>query len=212
MNIFVFSTLFYAIFLTSIAVGPVFITISNISINYGTRNGLFAVIGVIIANILYMFVGALFAMKVINTLPDGLIQIVSFIASLFLLYIAFCFFKKEIKDNNNDNFFKIKFTTIIKMFFITLSSPVVIAGYSVTFLSVSDMVKDNFFSAFFGGVSASIVAYSSIAIVFGLLGKKISKMNFSTKNKILLILNKIAGSLLLTFAVILIFNFLRKFF
>ena len=210
MNLHAFLTLFYPIFLTSVAVGPVFITISNIAINYGIKNGLFAVIGVVFGNILYMFIGALTARQIINSLPQNLIQIVSLLASLFLLYIAINFFRKDVRKMKDNNVFDFNIKTIFKMFFITLSSPVVIAGYSITFLSVVGVVEKYFWSSIFGGVFAAIIAYSLVAIVFGFISIKIHNFNENTKYKILSILNKIAVTLLSGFALLLIFNFIKE--
>jgi len=210
MNLHAFLTLFYPIFLTSIAVGPVFITISNIAINYGIKNGLFAVIGVIFGNILYMFIGALTARQIINSLPQNIIQIVSLLASLFLLYIAINFFRKDVRKMKDNNIFDFNIKTIFKMFFITLSSPVVIAGYSITFLSVVNVVEKYFWSSIFGGVCAATIAYSLVAIAFGFIGLKINNFSEDKKYKILNILNKIAGTLLSGFATLLIFNFAKE--
>ena len=212
MNFLVFWTLFYPIFLTSIAVGPVFITTANISITYGMKNGLFAVIGVAFGNILYMFIGALTAQSLIVAIPDNVMIFVSFLATLFLIYIAIGFWRKNISNVEKTKAFKPNFKTIVKMFTITLSSPVVIAGYSITFLTFASFVRKSFFSAISGGVIAAIIAYSLIAIVFGLLGKKIRKLQKEKYLKLLVILNKTASVLLLGFASITLFNFFRTIF
>ena len=212
MNFSVFWTLFYPIFLTSIAVGPVFITTANISITYGLKNGLFAVIGVAFGNILYMLIGALTAQSLIVAIPDKVMLFVSFLATLFLIYIAIGFWRKTITNIEKTKAVKPNLKTIIKMFTITLSSPVVIAGYSITFLTFAGAVRKSFLSAILGGIIAAIIAYSLIAIVFGLLGKKIKKLPKEKYLKLLVILNKTASVLLLGFASITLFNFFRTIF
>ena len=212
MNFSVFLTLFYPIFLTSIAVGPVFITTANISITYGLKNGLFSVVGVAFGNILYMFIGALTAQSLIVAIPDKVMLFVSFLATLFLIYIAIGFWRKTITNIEKTKAFKQNFKTILKMFTITLSSPIVIAGYSITFLTFASAVRKSFFSAIFGGITSAIIAYSLIAVVFGLLGKKIKKLQKEKYLKLLVIFNKTASVLLLGFASITLFNFFRTIF
>ena len=209
MSITSFWTIFYAIFLTSIAVGPVFITITNISITYGIKNGIFSVIGVAFGNILYMTIGALTAQQLISAIPDTAMMIISFVATLFLISMAIGFWKKDISKINNLQVFQPSIKTIIKMFIITLSSPVVITGYSITFLTFSNVVRQSFFSSLIGGISGAIVAYSLVAIVFGLLGGRIKKISKEKYLKFLIILNKIVAVLLLLFASFTLFNFVR---
>ena len=85
----VFLALFYPIFLTSIAVGPVFITISSIGLTYGLKYSLFAVIGVVFGNCLYLILGALTANGIIQTIPPVVMSIVSFGATILLAKIAY---------------------------------------------------------------------------------------------------------------------------
>ena len=210
MNLQIFLTLFYPIFLTSIAVGPVFITLANLSMTYGLRHGLFAVIGVIFGNILYMVLGALTAREIINEVPETVMLFVSFFATMFLIYVAYGFWKKDVSKMSTKEIQKQNFGTIIKMFCITLSSPVVIAGYSITFLTFADKVSVSFVSALLGGIFGATIAYTIIAVSFGLLGKKILALGPKKCKIILSTLNKIAAVLLFTFASLIVVNFVRE--
>lgn len=210
MNLQIFLTLFYPIFITSIAVGPVFITLANLSITYGLRHGLFAVIGVIFGNILYMILGALTARQIINEVPKTVMLFISFFATLFLIYVAYGFWKKDVSKMSTKEIQKQNFGTIIKMFCITLSSPVVIAGYSITFLTFADKVRVSFVSALLGGVCGATIAYTMIAVFFGLLGKKILALGPKKYKVILSTLNKIAAVLLFAFASVIVVNFVRE--
>ena len=210
MNVYVFLALFYPIFLTSIAVGPVFITLANLSITYGLRHGLFAVIGVVFGNILYMIIGALTAREIINEVPKTLMLFISFMATIFLVYVAYGFWKKDISKIEVNKIEKRDIGTIIKMFCITLSSPVVIAGYSITFLTFAEKVRLSFISAFLGGVCGATIAYSLIALCFGFLGKKILSLGQNKYNYILSFLNKTAAVLLLCFALAVIVKFVKE--
>ena len=210
MNFNVFLTLFYPIFLTSIAVGPVFITLANISISYGIKASLFAVIGVSIGNIIYMIIGILTAQSLIVSIPSQVMLVVSFLATCLLIKIAIGFWKKDISNITTQQDFAPSVKTIIKMCIITLSSPVVIAGYSITFLTFASSVKQSLFSSLLGGVCAAILAYTLIAVVFGAIGNNIKKLGDKTYFKLLKILNKTAGMLLCGFASLTIKNFVKE--
>ena len=206
----VFWHLFYAIFLTSIAVGPVFITISSIGLTNGLKHSLFAVIGVIIGNCIYLTIGALTAQQIINAIPNSVMMFVSFCASLFLARVAYGFFTRDLSNMQNDVYFSISVKTILKMMIITLSSPVVISGYVITFLTFAELVRQSFVSGCLGGLSATIIAYSLVAIVSGVIGDKVQqKVDKNKYYMFLKILNKIAGCLLGGFALMLIGNFVR---
>ena len=98
MNISVFLTLFYPVFLTSIAVGPVFITIANIGMSYGIKHALFSVLGVAFGNILYMIIGVLTAHSVIMVIPPRIMMVISFVATCILIKIAISFWQKDISN------------------------------------------------------------------------------------------------------------------
>ena len=202
-----FFALFYAIFLTSIAVGPVFITISSIGLSYGLRNSLFAVIGVIFGNCVYLAVGALTAQQVIGVISPKIMMIVSFFASLFLARVAYGFWKKDIENLQTNNYFSKNYKTIFKMLLITLSSPVVISGYIITFLTFADKIKTSFLSALLGGLLGCTIAYSLVALVSGIVGDNVKKIDEKKYKLFLKFLNRTAGILLGGFACILIANF-----
>ena len=210
MNISVFLTLFYPVFLTSIAVGPVFITIANIGMSYGIKHALFSVLGVALGNILYMIIGVLTAHSVIMVIPPRIMMVISFVATCILIKIAISFWQKDISKVKTSHDFSPSIKTALKMFVITLSSPVVIAGYSITFLTFASSVRKSLLSALCGGFCAAIIAYVLIAIVFGLIGSNIRKLEIQKYFKILKILNKIACVLLCSFASITIFNFFKE--
>ena len=92
----------------------------------------------------------------------------------------------------------------IKMFFLTFSSPLSIIGYSAIFSSVLDATK-SIFSAISGGCCAAVFTHTLIVVSFATIGKKIN-------NKILSILNKISAIFISIFAILLLINFVKKFF
>ena len=205
----VFLALFYPIFLTSIAVGPVFITISSIGLTYGLKYSLFAVIGVIFGNCLYLIIGALTANGIIQAIPPVVMSVVSFGATILLAKIAYGFFKKDVKKMKNNNMFDIGIKTIVKMFFITLSSPVVISGYVITFLTFANVLQKSFISGLFGGLCGAVLAYTLVALVSGIAGNKVKNLDEDKYFYVLSVLNKIAGTLLGGCAILLIVNGLK---
>lgn len=205
----VFFALFYSIFLTSIAVGPVFITISSIGLTHGLKYSLFAVIGVIFGNCLYLILGALTANQIIQNISPLVMSVISLCASVLLARIAYGFIRKDIKNIQGEKMFGISLKTIVKMFFITLSSPVVISGYVITFLTFSNILKKSFISGLFGGLCGAILAYSIVAIVSGVVGNRVKRLDKDKYFCVLLVLNKVAGILLGGFSVFLIINCIK---
>ena len=205
----VFLTIFYPIFLTSIAVGPVFITIANISIISGVKNGLFSVIGVIIGNITYTTIGVLTAQQVISAIPDKVMLFVSFFATLFLIYIAVGFWRRDLSNIDDDKLFKPSLQLVLKMFTVTLSSPLAIAGYVTTFLTFANVVKQSLLFSWLGAVSATLVVYPAIALFFGFLGGKFKKMKKEASIRYFTILNRSSSVLLAGFASITLFKFVK---
>ena len=209
MDLSAFFTIFVAIFLSSIAVGPIFITISSIGLTYGLKNSAFSVIGVILGVAFYLVLGALITKQIVSMIPDNILLVISFFASIFIAYIAYGFWTKDINKMQTQNFFKPGIKTIFKMLVISLSSPVALSGYIITFLTFGEKFKYHFVSSFVGGLFGSIVAYMSVAIVSGMIGNCIKKIDEKKYLKVLKILNKVAGFLLGFFASVLIINFFK---
>jgi threonine/homoserine/homoserine lactone efflux protein len=209
VDIFAFWCLFYSIFLSSVAVGPVFITLANISINYGIKSGLFALIGVSIGNIFYMILGSLTAQKIIVSIPDRVMLFVSFGATILLIYVAVSIWRKKIDTSVQGNIEKPSVKTILKMLIITLSSPVVITGYSITFLTFASYVKRSFMSSLIGGICGALIAYFLVVVFFSFLGERIKKLKAGTYLKVLTVLNRSSSFLLIMFATIMAYKFFK---
>ena len=212
VDIFAFWCLFYSIFLSSVAVGPVFITLANISVNYGVRSGLFALIGVSIGNILYMILGSLTAQKIVASIPDRAMLFISFSATILLIYVAIGIWKKKIEMSVQENISKPSVMTVFKMLIITLSSPVVITGYGITFLTFASYVKRSFLSSLFGGICGALIAYFLIVVFFSFLGERIKKLKKDTYLRVLTFLNRISSSLLIMFAMVMVYKFFKTVF
>ncbi len=175
----------------------------------GLKNGMFSVIGVIIGNIAYMTIGVLTAQQIISAIPDNVMLSISFFATLFLIYIAISFWRRDLSQIEEDRSFKPSVKLILKMFTITLSSPIAITGYVITFLTFANVVKQSLLFSWLGGVCAAIIAYTMVAFCFGFLGKKFKKMKKDRYVKYLTILNRSSAVLLLGFASITLFKFVK---
>ena len=158
---------------------------------------------------LYLILGALTANGIIQAIPPVVMSIVSFGATILLAKIAYGFFKKDVKKMKNNNMFDIGIKTIVKMFFITLSSPVVISGYVITFLTFANVLQKSFISGLLGGLCGAVLAYTLIAIVSGAVGNKVKNLDEDKYFYVLSVLNKIAGTLLGGCAILLIVNGLK---
>ena len=201
MNFSVFFQTFYLCFLVLISVGPVFITTANLSMTRGYKVGFFCILGCVLADFIFITAGALCAKAVIALIPQSVIMFLSLFAGCFLLHIAYGFWKTDISKIKTQKINKTNFALSLKMFCLTLSSPLSIIGYGAIFSSVVDVSK-SMLSAILGGCCAACFTHTLIVVCFGTLGKKIN-------TKILSILNKISAILISCFASLLVFNFVK---
>ena len=202
MNFSVFFQTFYLCFLVLISVGPVFITTANISMTRGYRAGFFCILGCVLADFVFITAGALCAKAVIALIPQSIIMLLSLFAGCFLLHIAYGFWKTDISKIKTQQINKKNIALSLKMFCLTLSSPMSIIGYGAIFSSVVD-VSQSIISAILGGCCAACFTHTLIVLSFGTLGKKIN-------TKILSILNRISAILISCFACLLIVNFVKE--
>ena len=202
MNFSVFFQTFYLCFLVLISVGPVFITTANISMTRGYRAGFFCILGCVLADFVFITAGALCAKAVIALIPQSIIMLLSLFAGCFLLHIAYGFWKTDISKIKTQQINKTNIALSLKMFCLTLSSPMSIIGYGAIFSSVVD-VSQSIISAILGGCCAACFTHTLIVLSFGTIGKKIN-------TKILSILNRISAILISCFACLLIVNFVKE--
>ena len=204
MNFSVFFQTFYLCFLVLISVGPVFITTANLSMTRGYKTGFFCILGCVLADFIFIIAGALCAKAVIALIPNSVIMVLSLLAGGFLLHIAYGFWKTDISKIKTEKINKKSFALSLKMFCLTLSSPLSIIGYGAIFSSVVD-VNTAMMSAILGGCCAACFTHTLIVLFFGTLGKKINV-------KILSILNRVSAILISCFAMLLVFNFVKTLF
>lgn len=198
-----FIHIFYLVFLVVIAVGPGFITIANISMNYGYKKGMVAVLGGFTVDCFFITIGALAVKTILSFLPKQSLTYFSIVASLFLLYLAYGFWKTDEKKIKSSKVSKNYLSIYLKILSLGLSSPIAIIGYSAIFSTMSNG-NDFLLSKLLGGYLASIIGHSLVVLLFGSIGKKI-------KVSVLVYINKISAILLTFFSFTLIFNFIKSF-
>ena len=202
MSIDIFLKSFYLCFLVLISVGPVFLTTANISMTRGCKEGFFAALGCISADILFIVAGAVSARAIVAMIPDIIMILLKLFAGSFLLYIAINFWRTDVKGIKARTIHRKNFALIFKMFCLTISSPISIIGYGAIFSQVIDS-NTSLLSAIFGGIMASILTHSLIVCSFSTLGKKIN-------DNILSFLNKFSALWIGGFAILLIVNFFKQ--
>ena len=133
-----------------LAIGPVFIFILNLSLQYGLKNGLFAVLGVIVVDYLYILlaifgVGKLLEIEKIRKVFSITSSIVLIIFGVILSYKGFFYnFNEQIVINNLSYFQSFGST-----FILTISSPLTILFWTSIFTNKSieySLNKKNLFS------------------------------------------------------------------
>ena len=201
MNIHVFFQSFYLCFFVLISVGPVFLTTANISITKGYREGFFAILGCFCADAIFISLGAISAKAVVSAIPQQVLMFLTLFAGCFLSKIAYSFWKTDISKIKAQKLNKTNFALSIKMFLLTLSSPLSIIGYGAIFSQVIDGGSSTI-SAIFGGVLAAGFTHTLIVLTFGSIGKKIN-------NKFLSVLNKFSALWIAGFSCLLIYKFFK---
>ena len=202
MNFHVFFQSFYLCFFVLISVGPVFLTTANISMTKGYREGFFAILGCFCADTIFISLGAISAKAVVSAIPQQVLMFLTLFAGCFLLHIAYGFWHTDLNKIKVQKINKKSFAISIKMFVLTLSSPLSIIGYGAIFSQVIDSSLSTV-SAILGGILASGFTHTLIVLTFSSIGKKIS-------NKWLSILNKISALLIGCFAGLLLVKFCKE--
>lgn len=201
MSWHVFFQSFYLCFFVLISVGPVFLTTANISMTRGYKNGLFAIFGCICADAIFISIGAISAKAVVSAIPQQVLMFLTLFAGCFLLKIAYGFWRTDIGKVKARKINKTNFAISLKMFLLTLSSPLSIVGYGAIFSQIID-TNSSSISAIFGGILAAVFTHSLIVFTFGSIGKRIN-------SKLLSVLNKISALWIAGFACLLVIKFCK---
>ena len=203
MDFVVFSELFVPVLVLMLSVGPVFITVANISMTYGYKKGFFVATATLLGNLIYITIGAFAAKGFVAMIPKTVMIILPLIGAGFLFNLAYGFWKKDVSKLKEIKIKKFDFALLVKMFCLILSSPVAIVGYGVIFTSIATGVESSLLSALLGGYCGAITGKVIVVTFFAALGKKCS-------NKILTIINKTSACLLSFYASLLVYKVIKE--
>ncbi len=114
-------------------VGPISLYFINKTLQDGIRSAIAIGLGTSLADGLYGFIAAL-GLSAISSFLSENNDIFQFLGGLFLLYIAY----NEIKNDQSKTFIPVKSSRnlMVKIFFLTLASPITIASFIGVFTSI----------------------------------------------------------------------------
>ena len=190
-----------------IAIGPVFVFILNISLQYGILNGLFAVLGVTVVDYLYIVlaifgVGKFLEIKKVK-------KIFSIISSIVLIIFGIYLFKKGILFHSNDQLTIIRTSlwgSFMSTFILTLSSPLTILFWTSIFTNKAIEYSLDKNELVFFGLSAGLATL----VFLGCSVSIFSLFNLMIPTIVFQILNIFVGSLLIGFGIIRIMKDFKK--
>ena len=70
MNFAIFTQIFIPVIILMLSAGPVFITIANISMLHGYKQGFFVAMATFLGNAIYITLGAVVAKEIISIIPN----------------------------------------------------------------------------------------------------------------------------------------------
>jgi threonine/homoserine/homoserine lactone efflux protein len=178
-----------------LAIGPVFIYILNIAFQGGIIHGLFAVIGVTIADYLYIIMAIIGIGKIIEN--NKYKYPLSVISSLVLAVFGILLIRKGITFINLDHKTGIIETSYIKSFasafILTIASPLTIVFWASIFTSKTQEYSLKKNELFVFGLSAGLSTF----LFLGLSVSVFSIFNYLIPSLVFQILNIIVGFILI---------------
>ena len=204
MSLAIFLQAFTTTFAMLCVVGPICMTVINTTIVHGFRVGIFAGLGVSVADGIYIMIASLAISALESILASKAIVVVGLCGGTFLYYLAYRFWTaKPSLDSKQIIGSRVK--SFLTLFGLTLTGPTTIITYSVVFSSF--LGKDNFsaISAIIGGLLATFSFYLIVVSVVAIVR---TKMNEKAIN----ILNKFATIIIIILATILMYNGVKNLF
>lgn len=200
ISLSIFLTVFIPVFIVVIYPGPCMLSYANIAMNYGYKKGYAGVFGCYTIEIIYWLIGVFALGTAQSFLPDVLIKILGLFAGLFLLYIAFDFYKtdtsklhiRDIKNNSR--------VIYLKFLLLTLSNPIAIVGYASIYIGVND-VANNITTILISSALASISAHSVVVLLASSIGKIILQRK-QKGEKIMRVINIVSAVCIAFYAIV----------
>ena len=202
MSISIFLQSFTATFFILFAIGPICMTVINTTIIHGFRIGIFAVLGVSMADITYIIIASLTMYALESILQSKVITLIGICGGLFLYYLAYGFWKTKVSlDSKKMSGSRIK--SFLTLYGMTLTGPTTIMSYTIVFSSFLGNGHFDALSAIFGGSLGTLSFYFMVVSIISIIRTKLNE-------KIITILNKVATIVITIMATLLIINAIKN--
>jgi threonine/homoserine/homoserine lactone efflux protein len=199
LDIQTFFKAFVITFTMLMAVGPICLTVINVTVTYGFLAGLAAGFGVAFADSVYIVVAGLAIDMIGDLLQSKYINLFAVGGGLFLIYLSYKFWIHDIaKDKFKDLQTKSHLKQFLMLFFMTISGPTTVLTYAAVFANFIDN-KYNINYVIFGGICGTFSFYLVLVSLLCLFRKR---MNMSFMKCI----NKLSAVAIFIFSILIIRN------
>ena len=177
MSLSIFTQAFVATFAMLCVIGPICMTVINTTIIHGFRIGIFAGLGVSVADTLYV-IGASLAISALESiLQSKAVTVIGICGGLFLYYLAYRFWHtKPSEDTQQISGSRIK--SFITLFCLTLTGPTTMITYSVVFSSFLGNHNFDALSAILGGCLGIYLFYLLVVSIVAIIRTKLLLLQF----------------------------------
>lgn len=194
---------FVATFAMLCVIGPICMTVINTTILNGFGTGIFAGLGVAVADSIYIIAASLAISALEDILQSKAITIVGMVGSLFLFYLAYKFWNTKVNLKSAKRASKSRLKSFLTLFSITMTGPTTIITYSVVFSSFLGKTDFSALSAIVGGMCATFLFYLLVVGIISIVRKKMNE-------KVVAVLNKIATVIITILALKLMFEGIKS--
>ena len=202
MSLSIFTQAFVATFAMLCVIGPICMTVINTTIIHGFRVGIFAGLGVSVADTLYV-IGASLAISALESiLQSKIVVIVGICGGTFLYYLAYKFWKTK-PSVDGQKIYGSGLKSFIMLFCLTLTGPTTMITYSVVFGS---FLGNQHFDALSAIIGASLGIYLFYFLVVLVVSVVRTKMN----DKTIILLNKFATIIITILATKLVYEGIKS--
>ena len=203
LTLSIFLKIFIPVFIVVIYPGPCVLSYGNIAMNYGYKKGYACVLGCYTVELFYWLVG-IFALNTAQSLlPETAVNVITIFAGLFLMYIAYDFFRTDVSKLDVSNIKNKSISLYAKFLLLTLSNPIAIVGYAGIYIGIEN-IKEHIFVVLLTSTLASWTAHSIVVLCSGTIGKFVLK-NKNSGTKIMRIVNIVSALCISGYAIFSIF-------
>ncbi len=192
-------------FSIALAIGPIAILCIHRSITKGFLSGFLSGIGAASADGIYSAIAA-FGLTFISSFLINQKLLIQLIGIIFLFYLGIkIFVKKQIKENIKSQS-KSLLGDYLSTLFLTLTNPMTILSFIAVFagLGLVQSTENSAFLLVLGFFLGSAIFYFILSIIFSMFSKKINPHTLT-------IINKIAGIIIIGFAIVILVSVVNNF-